>query len=106
MQVLQPATDSLLLNNLPYHSFVFYHKSKEAFPIKGQVSTIKLIHPFESNSLQKIQEVCQKDKYGCQQQKDIKAFSLDEVTKAIASLPMILKIHSVLMYHGISEDNT
>ena len=30
---------------------------------------------------------------------------LDEVTKAIASLPMILKIHPVLMYHGISEDD-
>ena len=56
------------------------------------------------NSLQEIQEVCQEDKYGCQQQIDIKAFPLDEVTKAIASLPMILKIYPVLMYHGISED--
>ena len=80
MQALRPATDFLLLNDLPYYFVYFF-------------------------SFQEIQEVCQKDKYGCQQQKDIKAFSLDEVTKAIASLPMILKIHSVLMYHGISEDN-
>ena len=79
MQVLQPATDFLLSNDLPYYFVYFF-------------------------SFQEIQEVGQQDKYGCQQQKDIKAFSLDEVTKAIASLPMILKIHPVLMYHGISED--
>ena len=46
MQVLQPATDFLLSNNLSYHSFIFYRKSKELFPITGQVSTIKPNHPF------------------------------------------------------------
>ena len=46
MQALQPAVDSLLSNNLPYHSFVFYRKGKDLSPITGQVSTIKLIHPF------------------------------------------------------------
>ena len=46
MQALRPATDSLLSNNLPYHSFVCYRKGKDLSPIAGQVSTIKLIHPF------------------------------------------------------------
>ena len=46
MQALRPAADSLLLNNLPYHSFVFYRKNKDLSPITRQVSTIKLIHPF------------------------------------------------------------
>ena len=46
MQALQPAVDFLLSNNLPYHSFVFYRKGKDLSPITGQVSTIKLIHPF------------------------------------------------------------
>lgn len=77
-----------------------YFQLQDKYPPQSQI-----IHS-NRNSLQKIQEVCQQDKYGCKQQKDIKTFSLDEVTKAIASLPMILKIHSVLMYHGISEDNT
>ena len=45
MQVLQPATDFLLSNNLSYHSF-FYRKNKDLSPITGQISTIKLIRPF------------------------------------------------------------
>ena len=46
MQALRPAADVLLLNYFSYHSFVFYRKSKDLSPITGQVSTIKLIHPF------------------------------------------------------------
>ena len=46
MQALHPAVDSLLSNNLPYHSFVFYRKGKDLSSITRQVSTIKLIHPF------------------------------------------------------------
>ena len=48
----------------------------------------------------------EEDKYGCKEQIYIKAFPLDEVTKAIASLIVIIKIYPVLMYHGISQDNT
>ena len=46
MQALQPAADVLLLNNLSYHSFIFYRKNKDLSPITGKVSTIMPIHPF------------------------------------------------------------
>ena len=46
------------------------------------------------------------DKSQSEKQIDIESLPLDEIAEAIASLPMILKIHPVLMYHGISQDNT
>ena len=46
------------------------------------------------------------DKSQSEKQIDIETLPLDEIAEAIASLPMILKIHPVLMYHGISQDNT
>ena len=42
------------------------------------------------------------DKSQSEKQIDIESLSLDEVTKAIASRPMILKIRPVVIYHGIS----
>ena len=56
------------------------------------------------SSLQKIQEICQADKYGCKQQIDIKAFSLDEITEAVASLVVFIKIYPVVLNHGIAHD--
>ncbi len=56
------------------------------------------------SSLQKTQEICQADKYGCKQQIDIKAFSLDEITEAVASLVVLIKIHPVVLNHGIAHD--
>ena len=56
------------------------------------------------SSLQKIQEICQADKNGCKQQIDIKAFSLDEITEAVASLVVFIKIHPVVLNHGIAHD--
>lgn len=55
------------------------------------------------SSLQKIQEICQADKYGCKQQIDIKAFSLDEITEAVASLVVFIKIYPVVLNHGIAS---
>ena len=56
------------------------------------------------SSLQKTQEICQADKYGCKQQIDIKAFSLDEITEAVASLVVFIKIYPVVLNHGIAHD--
>ena len=56
------------------------------------------------SSLQKIQEIFQADKYGCKQQIDIKAFSLDEITEAVASLVVFIKIYPVVLNHGIAHD--
>ena len=41
-----------------------------------------------------------------EKQIDIVSSPLYEITEAIASLPMIINIHPLLMYHGISQDNT
>ena len=46
------------------------------------------------------------DKSQSEKQIDIESLPLDEVTKAIASFIVIIKIYPVLMYHGISQDNT
>ena len=66
---------------------------------------MKPLFHLSRNSFQEIQEVCQGNKNESQQQKDIKTFPLDEVTKAETSFPVFLKIHPVLMYHSISEDD-
>ena len=39
-----------------------------------------------------------------QTEKDIKAFSLDEITEAVASLVVLIKIHPVVLNHGIAHD--
>ena len=57
------------------------------------------------SSLQKTQEICQADKNGCKQQIDIKAFSLDEITKAVASLVVFIKIDPVDLNHSIAHDD-
>ncbi len=39
-----------------------------------------------------------------QTEKDIKAFSLDEITEAVASLVVFIKIYPVVLNHGIAHD--